>query len=240
MGMYSGDETLGDGDGVFGHPDDQATPAVPLVTRCDRCKAVAQDYIYVYRDKPRLQVRLCLDCYGTNTDLPSGSHALRVFECVAIEARRPVPGLKSRPKQAGVPNDEAMVFSKLDLPRRAWCANCGSSSTKYAVPVDGDKAGDMLCFKCFESISPDCSSLSTYTHADASKILNGNLESAANDLLREAQLLRCLATSPRFRSMTVSEALLELKDNGMAHDGGKAVEKAISRRIVFGAKGGVQ
>jgi hypothetical protein len=57
-------------------------------------------------------------------------------------------------------------------------------------------------------------------------IANARLIAAAPDLLGEAQLLRCLATSPRFQEMTVREALAELKLNGMGHDDGAALAKA--------------
>lgn len=42
-------------------------------------------------------------------------------------------------------------------------------------------------------------------------------------LRREAGVLLCLATSPRFQGMTVREALGELANNGCGHDGGTAL-----------------
>lgn len=55
---------------------------------------------------------------------------------------------------------------------------------------------------------------------------NARLIAAAPDLYGEAQVLRCLATSPRFQTMTVAEALAELANNGCGHDGGAAIAKA--------------
>lgn len=49
---------------------------------------------------------------------------------------------------------------------------------------------------------------------------------AVPDLLIEAAVLMCLASSPRFRSMTVADALAELSANGCGHDGGAALAKA--------------
>lgn len=54
----------------------------------------------------------------------------------------------------------------------------------------------------------------------------GKLILAAPELYGEAQTLRCLATSPRLQSMTVAEALAELKLNGCGHDDGAALAKA--------------
>jgi hypothetical protein len=59
---------------------------------------------------------------------------------------------------------------------------------------------------------------------------NACLVAAAPGLLREAQLLRCLASSPRFQAMTVVEALAELDRNGMGHDDGAVVAKATGGR----------
>lgn len=52
---------------------------------------------------------------------------------------------------------------------------------------------------------------------------NARLIAAAPGLLREAQVLRCLATSPRYQGMTVAAALAELAANGCGHDGGAAL-----------------
>jgi hypothetical protein len=35
MGMYSGDEVHGDGDGVFGHPDDQQRPSKTVAAKVE-------------------------------------------------------------------------------------------------------------------------------------------------------------------------------------------------------------
>lgn len=55
---------------------------------------------------------------------------------------------------------------------------------------------------------------------------NARLIAAAPELFREAEVLRCLATSPRFQTMTVAEALAELAANGCGHDGGAALARA--------------
>lgn len=57
---------------------------------------------------------------------------------------------------------------------------------------------------------------------------NARLIAAAPLLLGEAQVLRCLATSPRFAAMTVADALAELSANGCGHDGGAALAKVQS------------
>lgn len=54
---------------------------------------------------------------------------------------------------------------------------------------------------------------------------NARLISAAPDLLGEAHVLRCLATSPRFQNMSVARALAELQYNGCGHDNGAALAK---------------
>lgn len=58
---------------------------------------------------------------------------------------------------------------------------------------------------------------------------NARLMIAAPELLAEARVLRCLATSPRFQAMTVSEAFEELAENGAGHDNGAAIAKAEGR-----------
>ena len=58
---------------------------------------------------------------------------------------------------------------------------------------------------------------------------NARLIAAAPGLYTEAQVLRCLASSPRFQSMTVADALAELTANGCGHDGGAAIAKAEGR-----------
>lgn len=204
--------------------------------RCDKCGRVATD-LFVPHEGPCHNQRLCDLCYRKHA-----APCSRVTKVLGarVSGTAGKTGPDSAPSESTPRLDDAMEFHNLSLPRHAWCEHCGSSAGVYVVPFDGDLAGDMLCAGCFEKLNPNCTSVSAYLHDDASKILNRNLESAANDLLREAQLLRCLATSPRFRFMTVSQALAELAENNMGHDGGKAVEKAVSRKIVFGAKGGAK
>lgn len=55
---------------------------------------------------------------------------------------------------------------------------------------------------------------------------NARLIAAAPELLIEAKIFRCLASSPRFQNMTVADALHELKINGQGHDDGAALMKA--------------
>lgn len=55
---------------------------------------------------------------------------------------------------------------------------------------------------------------------------NARLIAAAPDLLIQAGVLRCLATSPRFQTMTVAEALAELCLNGCGYDNGTAIARA--------------
>lgn len=55
---------------------------------------------------------------------------------------------------------------------------------------------------------------------------NARLIVAAPDLLNEARVLRCLATSPRYQQMTVADALREMKENGIGHDDGASIAKA--------------
>ena len=52
------------------------------------------------------------------------------------------------------------------------------------------------------------------------------LMAAAPALHSEATVLRCLASSPRFQSMTVAQAMAELANNGCGHDGGAALAAA--------------
>ena len=61
---------------------------------------------------------------------------------------------------------------------------------------------------------------------DGTDEANARLIAAAPELYAEAQVLRCLATSPRFQNMTVAAALAELKANGCGHDDGAAIAKA--------------
>lgn len=67
-----------------------------------------------------------------------------------------------------------------------------------------------------------------HPNVDACDVQDANtrLLAAAPDLLREAGVLRCLATSPRFQAMHVREALAELAANGCGHDGGAALAAA--------------
>jgi len=65
-----------------------------------------------------------------------------------------------------------------------------------------------------------------YKHVDDFNDPDASLIAAAPDLLGEAQVLRCLASSPRFQAMTVADALAELAANGCGHDGGAAIAKA--------------
>jgi hypothetical protein len=58
------------------------------------------------------------------------------------------------------------------------------------------------------------------------RTMDSRLANAAPLLLAEAGVLRCLATSPRFQSMTVADALAELAINGCGHDGGAAIAAA--------------
>jgi len=55
------------------------------------------------------------------------------------------------------------------------------------------------------------------------------LHAAAPELKTQAEILRCLATSPRFQNMTVAEALREMKDNAAGYDNGAAITKAEGR-----------
>lgn len=65
--------------------------------------------------------------------------------------------------------------------------------------------------------------------SEAEQKANAALIAAAPGLLAEAQVLRCLASSPRFQHITVAEALEELAANGCGHDGGAAIAKAEGR-----------
>lgn len=83
--------------------------------------------------------------------------------------------------------------------------------------VSFEGAGHRILAECGQS---------TYVRTDQA---NARLIAAAPDLLIEAQVLRCLATSPRFHGMTVSQALAEMKENGMGHDDGAAIAKVEGR-----------
>ena len=61
---------------------------------------------------------------------------------------------------------------------------------------------------------------------DAARAYTSKLERDRTALKIQAQVLYCLATSPRFQTMTVAAALAELEANGMGHDGGAALAKA--------------
>jgi hypothetical protein len=65
-----------------------------------------------------------------------------------------------------------------------------------------------------------------FAQVDIAHESDARLMAAALELYSEAEVLRCLATSPRLQKMRVADALAELRANGCGHDEGAALAKA--------------